>query len=169
MRRLARRGPRRARGARGARAAARGAQDGRGHRAGLVRARRPFALAPPKGRCMSEPRVHDHAVIGDGRCAALVAPDGAIDWLCWPRFDSPSLFAAILDPDRGGRFLLRPGGPRRARRAYLEGTNVLATTFETPGGTLRLLDAMAVAEDSDAAAELLPEHELLRVAECVRG
>ncbi len=75
---------------------------------------------------MSEARVHDHAVIGDGRSAALVDRDGGIDWLCWPRFDSPSLFAGILDAERGGSLRIGPAGPRRARREYLAGTNVLS-------------------------------------------
>jgi GH15 family glucan-1,4-alpha-glucosidase len=118
---------------------------------------------------VSEARVHDHAIIGDCRSAALVDRDGNIDWLCWPRFDSPSLFGSILDPVRGGRFRMGPAGPHRSRREYLEDTNVLATTFEAADGALRLLDAMAVAQESDAATKLLPEHEVLRVAECVRG
>ena len=71
----------------------------------------------------------DHGAIGNGRVIALVAPDTAIEWLCLPRFDSPSVFAALLDRERGGRFQIRAGGdaPVRGRASYLPNTNVLRT------------------------------------------
>ena len=114
-------------------------------------------------------RIEDHAAIGDGRSAALVDRSGAVTWLAWPRFDSPALCAAILDPARGGYLRVAPAGRSGAGRAYLDGTNVLVTRFETSGGALRLLDFMALAGEDDLRRRAFPEHELLRIAECASG
>ena len=73
--------------------------------------------------------IRDYAVIGDGRTVALVARDGGVDWLCLPDLDSPSVFAAVLDAERGGRFSLQPAVTHKTRRRHLPGTNVL----EPPG------------------------------------
>jgi GH15 family glucan-1,4-alpha-glucosidase len=113
-------------------------------------------------------RIHDHAIIGNGRSAALVTPHGAIDWLCWPRFDSRALFAAILDPVRGGTFRIAPSRPFVARRRYIGASNVLETTFETASGAIVLTDAMPLAAELDRHAPA-PEHELLRRLVCTRG
>ncbi len=112
--------------------------------------------------------IDDYALIGDGRGAALVSRRGSIDWLCWPRFDSPPLFARLLDPD-GGCWWLGPTAPSRVSRRYVEATNVLETVFDTDDGTLVLTDLMPVASEEDKRRLLLPEHELVRAIECTRG
>jgi GH15 family glucan-1,4-alpha-glucosidase len=111
------------------------------------------------------PPIGDYALIGDGRSAALVSRDGSLDWLCWPRFDSPSIFAALLDTERGGRFRVRPTGTFRSERRYLPETNVLETVFHTASGTVALRDLMPVANEEDKRAALTPEHEVLRAIE----
>jgi GH15 family glucan-1,4-alpha-glucosidase len=113
--------------------------------------------------------IHDHGIIGNGRSAALVDRSGSIDWLCWPRFDSPSLFAALLDRARGGHFLIAPTQPHAAARAYVAESNVLVTTFSTPGGEARVTDLMPVLSEEEKAFTLFPEHEILRVCTCTRG
>jgi GH15 family glucan-1,4-alpha-glucosidase len=111
-------------------------------------------------------RINDYALIGDGRSAALVSIAGSVDWLCWPRFDSPSIFGALLDPN-GGSWRIAPVAPARATRRYVDDTNVLETRFATETGTLVLTDLMAVAGEGDKG--LVPDHELLRHVLCERG
>ena len=107
-------------------------------------------------------------MIGDGRSAALVGRDGSIDWLCWPRFDSPSLFGAILDPS-AGHWRIAPVKPFQTVRHYIKDTNVLQTRFETGSGSLVLTDLMPVASEVEQRCLMLPEREILRVVECERG
>src|SRR5690349_5400589 len=114
------------------------------------------------------PRIGDHAIIGDGRSAALVARDGTVTWLAWPRFDSDALFAAILDPSVGGSFRVAPAGRSASHRRYLPDTNLLETTFSTADGTLRVVDLMPVPTGA-SSARLAPERELLRLVECTEG
>ena len=109
--------------------------------------------------------LRNYAVIGDGRCAALIARDGSVDWLAWPYLDSSTLFAAVLDHVRGGRFLLRPEGPYTASRRYLPGTNVLETTFTTADGTVRVTDALTIPDNRS----LVPARELVRRIEGLAG
>jgi hypothetical protein len=87
--------------------------------------------------------IGDYALLSDCRSAALVSWAGSVDWLCFPRFDAPSVFCRLLDP-AGGRFAIRPAGDFRASRAYLDQTMVLETTFRAETGTAVLTDALAV-------------------------
>ncbi|HET8824490.1 MAG TPA: glycoside hydrolase family 15 protein [Terriglobales bacterium] len=111
------------------------------------------------------PRICDYAVIGDCRSAALVSKYGSIDWLCWPRFDSPSIFAALLDRERGGRWSISPVAECSIARRYLPDTNILQTEFTTDSGTAVLTDLMPVRENSS----LVPDHEIIRQVECTSG
>lgn len=113
--------------------------------------------------------IGDYGLIGDCRSAALVSTEGSIDWLCWPIFDSPSIFAAILDDDAGGRFRVRPTGRFRTERRYVHDTNVLETVFHTDSGTVILRDLMPVASEEDKRTSPMTEHEILREIECVSG
>ena len=108
--------------------------------------------------------IRDYALIGDGRTAALVAKDGAIDWLCLPNADSPSVFAAVLDALRGGSLVVQPAIPFAATHRYLPNTNVLETTFTTDRGIVRLIDAMTIPDDRLSAMR-----ELARSVEGVSG
>ncbi len=88
-------------------------------------------------------RIEDYALIGDLQTAALVGVDGSIDWMCLPRFDSPACFAALLDDENAGRWVVAPPSRSRATsRRYLPGTLVLETTWESEDGTARVLDLM---------------------------
>jgi GH15 family glucan-1,4-alpha-glucosidase len=111
----------------------------------------------------------DYAVVGDTRSCALISRDGSIDWLCWPRFDSRSQFAAILDADKGGCFSIQPSIPFRATRRYLDDTNVLETTFTTERGVATLIDLMPVMRESDKHTLLTPFRQLLRRVEVIEG
>jgi GH15 family glucan-1,4-alpha-glucosidase len=87
--------------------------------------------------------IGDYALLSDCRCAALVSRAGSVDWLCFPRFDAPAVFARILDP-AGGHFAIRPGGEFDVSRCYVDQTMALETTFRIAGGTAVLTDAMAL-------------------------
>jgi GH15 family glucan-1,4-alpha-glucosidase len=115
------------------------------------------------------PPIDDYALIGDGRSAALVARDGSLDWLCWPRFDSPSVFSALLDTRRGGRFQIRPIDAYGVERRYLPDTNVLETVFHTATGSVALRDVMTIASEEFKRVALMAEHEVLRQVECLTG
>ncbi|MBT2396971.1 glycoside hydrolase family 15 protein [Streptomyces sp. ISL-100] len=114
-------------------------------------------------------RIADYGMLADGSSAALVDRRGSIDWMCLPRFDSPALFARLLDPE-AGHWSITPTGRFDVRRRYLPGTLVIETTFTTATGAARLRDALAVAEGQRGHhLGLRPPHELLREIEGLLG
>ena len=113
--------------------------------------------------------IGDYALIGDCRSAALVSRAGSIDWLCWPRFDSPALFAALLDAANGGQFAIRPTAPFTVERRYLPDTNILQTTFRTAEGVVELTDLMPVTSELGKRERFWPNHQILRIVECIAG
>ncbi|MEV0967566.1 glycoside hydrolase family 15 protein [Microtetraspora glauca] len=118
---------------------------------------------------MTTTAIADYAMLSDRHSAALVAKDGTIEWLCMPRFDSPSIFAAMLDDDAGS-WSIRPSGPYTVSRRYMDATLVLQTMFETGTGTLVLTDALATGADADPhRLGASAPHLVLRSATCVRG
>ena len=113
--------------------------------------------------------IADYGLLADCNSAALISRDGSVDWLCMPRYDSPSVFARILDPD-AGHWSIRPVDDFEVTRRYLPGTLVVEMTFTTATGAIRLVDAMAFAEGQrhhDLGYHA--PHELLRLVEGVEG
>jgi alpha,alpha-trehalase len=124
------------------------------------------------------PPIADYGFLSDCHTGALLASDGAIEWLCMPHFDSPSVFASMLD--RGaGRFRVGPYGLYvPAGRRYLPGTNVIETTWMTPQGWVRVLDALTIGEwhdNEEGSSHTRPptdydaDHIMVRVIECMQG
>jgi len=118
---------------------------------------------------MSNVPIGSHALLSDCHSAALVTAAGSVDWLCWPRFDSPSVFGRLLD-DTAGHWSIRPAGRFSADRRYLDRTLVLETSFHTPGGTVVVTDALAMGVDNygHALGRRVP-HLLIRSVTCVGG
>jgi GH15 family glucan-1,4-alpha-glucosidase len=112
------------------------------------------------------PPIGEHGLIGNLQTAALVTTDGTIDWFCCPRFDSPSVFASLLDRDRGGRFrIAAEGDDVVVRQLYFPDTAILVTRFMNPDGVGEVLDFMPV-EDPYHSSD---RHRLVRAVRCVRG
>ena len=118
----------------------------------------------------ADPAIEDYAVIGNCRTLALVSRFGSIDWLCLPHFSAPSYFGALLDRARGGRFAVTPARVERVEQAYVEGSNVLRTTFACADGVLELTDFMAMNESpSGHGADTQRSFEVVRIARCLAG
>lgn len=113
--------------------------------------------------------IEDYAIIGNCRTAALVSRAGSIDWFCLPRFDGPSLFAALLDAEKGGHFRIGPVEEATTERRYLDDSAILETTFTTASGRFRLIDLMPVRSEAEKGTELWPDHAILRVIEGIEG
>ncbi|HEX6459087.1 MAG TPA: glycoside hydrolase family 15 protein [Thermoleophilaceae bacterium] len=110
--------------------------------------------------------IAEHGLIGDLHTVALVGTDGTVDWYCCPRFDSPSVFASILDAKRGGLFRIAPAsGGWTSKQLYLPDTNVLITRFLTPDGVGEVQDFMPPARGADATHR----HRMIRRVLAVRG
>ena len=111
------------------------------------------------------PDIADHGLIGDLQTAALITTDGTVDWFCCPRFDSPAVFAALLDADRGGHFQIAPGQDNWvSRQLYLPSSAVLITRFMTPDGVGEVQDFMPV-----TTGAVTGRHRLGRVLRATRG
>src|SRR5918995_2825371 len=111
------------------------------------------------------PDIGEHGLIGDLQTVALVSTDGTIDWMCVPRFDSPSVFASLLDHDRGGHFHIGPDRDNYvSRQLYFPDTAILITRFLSPEGVGEVVDFMPVIED-----KATDRHRLVRLVRVVRG
>src|SRR3982750_1959322 len=91
-------------------------------------------------------RIEDYALVGDCEAAALIAPVGSVDWLCWPRFDSHACFAAMLGSPENGRWLIGPAEQATCSRRYVGETGVLEAAFTTPPGPLQGVDVMPIGD-----------------------
>ncbi len=110
--------------------------------------------------------IEDYGIIGNLRTAALVGKNGSVDWLCYPHFDSPSVFAAILDDDKGGRFRITPAEDDiTVKQLYWPDTNVLITRFLAGDGVGEIIDYMPMARRRRG----LGYHGLIRRVRVVRG
>src|SRR5436853_386270 len=110
--------------------------------------------------------ISHYGVIGDMHTAALVGLDGSIDWYCAPRFDSPSVFAALLDVRKGGKFQLSPTENSATKQSYEGDTNVLSTIFESKQAKIKLTDFMPCFMEKGEAKGF---QELHRIVDCVEG
>ena len=116
---------------------------------------------------MSYKAIGDYGIIGDLHTVALVSMDGSIDWCCLPHFDSPSIFASILDHKQGGHFKISPVLEGNQRQMYLPETNILLTRFLQEEGVGELTDFMPV--ESDAPGYIPRRHQIIRMVSVIRG
>ncbi len=135
----------------------------------LVKVKQKHEMMPTCVPDATVPKIQDYAVIGDCRAAALISRWGSIDWLCWPRFDSDAIFAAILDGERGGFWSICPSNQFSCSRQYVGDSNVLQTTFDCGTGRAVLTDLMPVATEDIRRRLIIPAHEIIRHLECVDG
>jgi GH15 family glucan-1,4-alpha-glucosidase len=117
---------------------------------------------------MSYLSIGAYGVIGDMRSVALVGSNGSIDWCCLPHFDSPSVFAAILDDLKGGFFSLAPAGECQTKQMYLPNTNVLMTRFFSDEGMAEVIDFMPVGKDAGGKTDQ-QSRQIIRIAKAIRG
>lgn len=117
------------------------------------------------------PSLSEYGLVSDSHSAALISRAGSVDWMCLPRFDSPAVFARLLDWEKGGHFQIHVPGCEAVTRRYLPGTNVLETTFDTPEGRATLVDFMPVHPHAtpEAPNELVVRERLVRMLTCTRG
>ena len=109
-------------------------------------------------------RIEDYGLIGNLATCVLIGRDGSIDWCCFPHMESPSVFAAILDVEKGGHFSIKPRESSLGQQTYVDRTNVLQTTFETPSGVITITDFMPLTGHPD------PQHQaILRKVACLQG
>ena len=116
----------------------------------------------------SFPAISDYGVIGNCHTTALVSRNGSIDWLCLPCFDTPSLFARILDLERGGFWVIQPSGTFESSHQYVDHTNVLKTTFTCGEGTVSLLDFMEITDSHQMKNPQSPSR-VIRILEGLIG
>lgn len=110
--------------------------------------------------------LENYGIVGNLETCALVSDTGSVDWCCFPHLESPSVFARLLDVDAGGHFSIRPSPPFEPVQSYVARTNVVETTFETPGGTVTLTDLMPVFEAGNGR---VPKRALYRKSTCTEG
>jgi GH15 family glucan-1,4-alpha-glucosidase len=114
----------------------------------------------------AEPPIAEHGLIGDLQTAALVSTDGAIDWLCMPRFDSPSVFGSLLDPEKGGYCRIHPATEGyTSRQLYLPDSAVLVTRFMSEEGVAEVIDFMPISDEAHSTEH----HRVVRIVRVVRG
>ncbi len=116
------------------------------------------------------PAIEDYAFLSDSQTSAMVGPDGSIEWMCAPRFDSPSIFARMLDREKGGAFEIEIEGAGAPERSYAVGTFVLESCYSTPSGTVTVHDFLSLeAEGEHGRGQVVSHDMLVRLITCDSG